>query len=463
MADAAAPSWDDVVDELVARLPRLRDGDAVAIEIGRYFVQFKQFGRLLLVIASGSGPGTPENARLGPDQARNMAALGWQPSNHMRTHSLPDLPCPMSADTAHRVARLLVATLRDVYGGTTPAAARFSSFNDEGQRAPTLRTVAMSPDQKPETRVVPATLLPAPAPTWQGYLDALLAGVGGWSRPEIEALVARCGGEVTQDDGWRLKAACGALTVSALRADGRGPGFESITARESVPATGSGSRFREALAAAVAVLGDPPLVGGPGPFARWRGTPLTVIVSREQYRHGTARVELTVTPTEVIEEEQYRSGEYDPDWRPDHRWTAWPDTDAPEHQTLTGMMSFPRPPAADLDELGGNLRELFGSFTADLPLLHPYVSSACFRITTPSGKWLVDAVFTHDRAKVRVGNAPSESFPLDGARTGRTVADRVMGALAAAGAGAPDQLRGHVWSATPAEHLDADGLTLPHR
>ena len=461
MADATAPSWDDVTNELVARLPRLRDGDAVAIEIGRYFVQVKQFGRRLSVIASGSGSGTPGNAGLSPDQARGMAALGWQPSRH--THGLPDLVSPLSTDTVHRVARLLVTTLRDVYGGATPAAARFSSFNDEGRRAPVLNTVTMSPDQKPETRVAPATLLPAPAPIWQGCLEALLAGVGGWSRTEIEALVARCGGEVTEDDGWVLEAACGPLTVSALRADGRDPGFGSVTARESVPATGSGSRFREALAAAVAVLGDPPLVGGPGAFARWRGTPLTVIVSREQYRHDAARVELTVTPTEVIEAEEYRSGEYDPDWRPDHRWTAWPDVDAPEHEALTGMMSLPRPPATDLDELGGNLRALFGSFAADLALLHPYASSACFRITRPNGEWLVDGTFTRDRATVRVGNAPSESFPLDGAHTGRTIADRVMGAVAAAGIRAPEQLRGHTWSATPAEHLDTDALTLPRR
>ena len=46
-----------------------------------------------------------------------MVALGWPPRDDpgIPNHQL-DLRRPVSADTAQRVARLLVATLRDVFG-----------------------------------------------------------------------------------------------------------------------------------------------------------------------------------------------------------------------------------------------------------------------------------------------------------------------------------------------------------
>jgi type III secretion system-like peptide-binding chaperone len=470
MVEAAAATWDDVVDELAARLPRLRDGDAVAIEVGERFVQVKQFGQVLSAIASGVDPKLREHVRVSAEQSRHMLALGWRLPDEM-THSLPDLPRPVSAETAGRVARLLVATLRDVYGAATPADAVVESHNDAGHRAPTLRTVATSPDQEPEVRVEPATLLPAPDPTWRSHLRALLDGVGGWSRAEIEAVLGRCGAEITDERLMWVTATGGGVEMTAFRGDGHGsgPDFGSVRVRESLPMAAAGPRFREVLAAAVAVLGDPPLVGGPGAYARWRGDPLTVIVSRRPplgRRRDTAAVELTVTPTDVIETEEYRSGTYDPAWRPEHRWTTDPDTDAPEHRTLGGMTAFPHPPAADLAELGDNLRELLGSLTADLPLLHPYASSACLRVLhRSSGEWLADCAITADRARVRVGgsSAPLESVPLDGSRTGAEIAGRIMDAVAAAGVEALDRLSVLVWSATPAERLRAEGLPRPPR
>ncbi|MCO1654837.1 TY-Chap domain-containing protein [Pseudonocardia humida] len=465
MADAIAPTWgDDVTDELTARLPRLRDGDAITIDIGPHFVQFKQFGQALSVIASGQDRARPGTS-LSPDQARDMVALGWLPSDEMPIHQLDPLPAPMSAETARQVAGLLVASLRDVFGGATPAAATFSSHNDGGHRAPTLSTVAVYPGQLPEVRVAPASLLPPPSPTWRGHLEALLAGVGSWSRAEIDAVLAGRGWEITGERGYTGLAAAGGVEVQVLPAGaGSGSDFRRVVVRERLASAAAATRFREVLAAVVAVLGDPPLVGGPAAFARWRGDPLTVIVSHRPGR-DTATVAMTVTPTDVIEAEEYRSSSIDPVQPPDHHWTTWPDTDAPEHRSLHGMMSFPRPPATDLDELGRNLRELFGSFTADLPLLHPYAGGACVRILGPTGEWLADGAFTRDGARLRVGggNAPSESFPLDGARTGTVIADRVMAALAAAGVEKPGQLRCRVWSTVPAERLEVDPLTSPDR
>jgi hypothetical protein len=460
-----APTWNDVADELTTLLALLRDGDALALEVGPYFIQFKRFGPVISVIASGTGPGVEEDSRLSADQARQMAALGWQPPDEEVTHSLPDVARPLSAADARRVADLLLATVRDVYGAATPAAATFSSHNDGGQRAPTLATVPMNPAQAPETPVVAAALLPPPEPTWQRTLEAVRAGVGGWSNAEVEAVFAGRGWDFTDRDRYgTVKAVSGAVRVTAYGGRKGDTDFTRIDVDESVPLAESGSRFRAALAAAVAVLGDPPLVGGPGAFARWRGKPLTVIVSHRALR-TTARVRLTVTPTDAIEREEYSHSNYTPGWTPDYRWTTMPDTDAPANAALGGMMTYPYPPAETLDQLGSDLRELFASFAADLPLLHPYASDASFRIFGAHGAWLADGVFTHERASVAVGsaNAPRETFALDGPATGATIATRVMDALRAAGITSPDQLSGSVWSATPAERLDADGFTIRRR
>jgi hypothetical protein len=137
------PTWDDVTEELAGWLARLRDGDALSLDVGPYFVQFKRFGPQVAVIASGTGAGLPEEARLSPEQARRMEALGWEPPGVDVTHRLPDLPRPVSLDTARGVAALMVTTVRDVYGADAPADATFSSHSDRGHHPPTLTTVAV--------------------------------------------------------------------------------------------------------------------------------------------------------------------------------------------------------------------------------------------------------------------------------------------------------------------------------
>src|SRR6185312_1396138 len=121
------------------------------------------------------------------------------------------------------------------------------------------------------------------------------------------------------------------VQVTPVRRAKSGPAFTCVILREKVPSTEGAARFREVLAAVVAVLGDPPIVGGPAAFARWRGTPLTAILTLEQWRAGTTAIRLDITPTGTIEREEYLQGSYDPILPPSHHWTTWPDTDAPEH------------------------------------------------------------------------------------------------------------------------------------
>ncbi len=135
-------TWDDVAEELAGWLARIRDGEAISLDVGPYFVQFKRFGRKVAVIASGSGTKVLEKYRLSPEQARQMVELGWEPPGVDITHRLPELPRPIPLDTARGVAALMVTTARDVYGAATPADATFLSHSDDGQTPPALTTVA---------------------------------------------------------------------------------------------------------------------------------------------------------------------------------------------------------------------------------------------------------------------------------------------------------------------------------
>lgn len=439
-----APTWDDVVDELAGLLPRLSDGDAVSIEVGPWFVQFKRFGPELAVIGSGLAFQADGSDGLPPDKMRQMAEVGWAPPVD-GTHELPGVAAPVPAEAARRVAALLVTTLREVYGGAGPASARFDSHTDGGGRAPTLVTVARS-GQEPAPGPDPAVLLPAPDPAWQERLELIRAGVGGWSRAEVEAVLGRL-----SDRG------DGGAAATAWKVPGDDGRYGTVTVREVAPRAEAARLFRSVLASVVAVLGDPPLVGGPGAFARWRGEQLTVIVSHTAIG-DRASVRLAVSPTKEIEIEEYRNSQHLPG-RPEHHWITMPDTDRPEHRTLLGMMVPEHPEPADLGELSEELRELFGSFARDLPLLHPYASDASFRIRGPNGDWLAHGAFTHERVRVSYGlNAPVETHPLDGATTGVAVAERAVRALHDAGVTEPGQVTCHLWSATPAEKLDAIGL-----
>jgi hypothetical protein len=124
------------------------------------------------------------------------------------------------------------------------------------------------------------------------------------------------------------------------------------------------------------------------------------------------------------------------------------------------MMLYDARPAADLAAVEEELRDLFRSLAADLPLLYPYASSVRWRIVRPSGEWLTNGAFTRDVAWVQVGNGPATRVALDADRPGEAIAGRVMAALAGAGITGPEQLRGMLWSDTPAEQVIGGGLPL---
>lgn len=466
MSAADQPGWDGVGDDLADALVRLRRGDAILLAAGAVFVQFIWFvhghapaGPAVFVHTTDGEPGSPAEA--------GLAALGWARRDEEPTVAQPEVPAPLDAAAATRLADLIVRTLRDVHGVADPAAMTYTSFNDNGLRAPRLRTVAAGPKQQAQDDPDPATLLPAPAPSWQRWCTLLADGLDDWSHAAFDRLVAAHGWQAstglrrpayaTGDGEW--------VTAGTGEAGRHGHGeISSVTVSRPVDAADVATQFRQALAAAVTVLGHPPLVGDEDrrPFARWRGARTTVTVSAVV---GGA-VRLLVEPTEARENVIYNSQKWmmTPDeWSPDELWMTEPDLEAPQAKTLSGMMTYPHPPATTIDDVLDELRALFTSWCEALPLLYPYATGARWRLRFPAGDMIAEGRFTRERVTARFGwkdeyGEPAVAAPGPGVAA--DLAGRVRDALTRAGVTGIEQVRGAAWSDTPAERLFANRLTL---
>ncbi|MDG6101787.1 hypothetical protein Daura_37995 [Dactylosporangium aurantiacum] len=466
MSTTQHPAWEAVTEELAGALTALRAEDAVSLGTGDVWVQFIRFtrgmtltGPAVFVHTSAVEPGSPA--------AEGLAGLGWARWDELQTLGRPEVPAPVDPDTAAGLADLIVRTLRDVHGVADPGGLTYSSFNNDGLRAPRLRTVAAEAGQRPADPD-PATLLPDPAPSWRQWCAVFADGLGDWSQAAFDRLVAAHGW--TAEATGRREPVFGIGDGATLRAGSWDAGhyghgeLSALTVTQPVDADGAAAAYRRALAAAVAVLGHPPLVGDEGraPFARWRGarTTLTLALVR-----GT-ELRLEVEPTEARENLIYHHQKWmmsPDDWAPDELWTTEPDVEAPQAGALLGMMSYPHSPAETLDGTLEELRALLRSWVEALPLLHPYASSARWRLRRPGGDMVAEAAVTPDRVTARFGWSDQYGEPVTAAPNPDVADDvvrRTADALARAGVTEPAQLRGAAWSDTPAERLDAARLTL---
>jgi hypothetical protein len=465
MSSVDRVEWADVVGELAEVLERLRAEDAVSLEVGDAFVQFIRFGRgnvvdgpAVFVHTTAGRPGSPA--------AEGLAALGWARWDDDATVGQPEVPAPVAPATARRLAEVIVRTLRDVHGAADPADVTFSSFNNHGLRAPRLRTIGAQPQQAAE-EPDPATLLPEPSPEWQRWCAILADGLGDWSRAALDRLAAAQGWQAAQRHGSAgFSTDAGAwIDAGAWWAGERGHGeISSLSVSQPVEAADAAQAFRRALAGAVSVLGHPPLVGDEGraPFARWRGERTTLTLAASRGRTLRLLVEPTGPRENVIHNSQKWMMSPD-DWSPAELWTTQPDVEAPQARALDGMMFYPHSTSSTIDGTLDELRSLFGSWCEALPLLHPYASSARWRLRRQDGTMVAEGGFTHQRVTARFGWSDGFGEPLAAAPGADTVADllgRVGNALALAGITTPGQLRGAAWSDTPAERLDAIRLTL---
>ncbi|MEV0560589.1 hypothetical protein [Dactylosporangium sp. NPDC050588] len=456
----AAAGWPEVADELVGALAALRPEAAISLSGGDGFVQFIRFTRGYRLDV----PSVYMLTRDVPERAADLAALGWQPDEDgTETLCFPEVPAPVEPATARRLADVIVRTLRDVHGFADPAEVTYTSFDNNGMRAPRLRTVAAEAGQEAPDDRDPATLLPAPSPAWRRLCAVFAGGLGDWSRGAFDRLVAEQG---WQPDGDELLAA-GGERIEAHDWDagyyGHGE-ISSLSARLPVGEAGVADDFRRALAGAVAVLGHPPIVGSEGrmPLARWRGEDTTLTLEALWGRH----IRLTAEPTGPRENVIYNKQKWmmtPDDWAPDELWFTEPDVEAPQAKALHGMMTYWHSPSETLDGTVDELRALFASWCSALPMLHPYASSARWRLRRTSGTMVAEGEFTRERVTARFGWSDEFGERVETVPGGDVAADlaaRVAAALDRAGVTAPGDLDGGAWSDTPAERLNALRLTV---
>lgn len=122
-------SWDDLIQRLAMRLPRLGLDDLVILSFGEYFVQFYQDPDHLLLQAVSNADGYP-TIPLTPEQEDQLRDLGFAPDG-VEPNWSQTLTWPPSHAEARRTAELLTTALR-VYGCETPAQLTYQAFHARG-------------------------------------------------------------------------------------------------------------------------------------------------------------------------------------------------------------------------------------------------------------------------------------------------------------------------------------------
>jgi hypothetical protein len=111
----AYQSWDELTQELAARLPRLADGDTVRLAHEPYFTMLQQAPEFLRADAASRHTLPPADA-LSDEQEARLLALGWQrPEPPGAMNWWVRAPWPLSGAAALRTAEMMVGALRDVY------------------------------------------------------------------------------------------------------------------------------------------------------------------------------------------------------------------------------------------------------------------------------------------------------------------------------------------------------------
>ncbi|BBH70870.1 hypothetical protein ACTI_75550 [Actinoplanes sp. OR16] len=201
------------------------------------------------------------------------------------------------------------------------------------------------------------------------------------------------------------------------------------------------------LAAVVAVLGPPPMVGGPGAWAFWRDP--RVRVERDLRRSSvTVRVE----PAEPAENEEYINSQYLEGWEPPHLWTAEPDMNSDAGKALIGMMLVEARPATTWDEFETSLRALLVSLASDLPALSEYVTHLGWEIQEVDGDHMVASWMNEGGVNIHsvVYNTTDETtypkMPLE-PESGARAAEIAIDTIRSWGRDSPEQLRFDCWTA----------------
>lgn len=112
----AYQTWEQLTQELAARLPRLIDGDTIRLADEPYFAMLQQAPEFLR-LETASSHTLPPDRRLTAGQEQQLRALGWQqPDVPGDPNFWVELDWPLSGAQALQAAAMMVGALRDVYG-----------------------------------------------------------------------------------------------------------------------------------------------------------------------------------------------------------------------------------------------------------------------------------------------------------------------------------------------------------
>jgi type III secretion system-like peptide-binding chaperone len=116
-------SWEELIEQLAARLPELTIDDVLILEAsGNRYAELVQLnGGIALDAVSNAF--LPPDGQLTAEQERELQAKGWQPPERpLRQNWWHEVTrWPLHSRDLRAIAELMVSTLRDVYGVAGPA------------------------------------------------------------------------------------------------------------------------------------------------------------------------------------------------------------------------------------------------------------------------------------------------------------------------------------------------------
>ncbi len=122
-------TWEQLTQELAARLPRLANGDTIRLADEPYFSMLQQAPDFLR-LETASNHTLPPDRRLTAEQEQQLRALGWaQPDVPGDPNFWVELDWPLSGAQALHAAGMIVGALRDVYGVDRAGGVEEEAFN----------------------------------------------------------------------------------------------------------------------------------------------------------------------------------------------------------------------------------------------------------------------------------------------------------------------------------------------
>jgi hypothetical protein len=291
------------------------------------------------------------------------------------------------------------------------------------------------------------------------------AHFGSWSRSDLEPLFDAVGWPIDISEGRLFREDLVAeLNGNAVRAslhasrtkeymdpDRWGFGtYWRVTLRQSLSWRVMPEAYAAALRLCVELLGPPPVVGGPGAEAIWRGADVTYTLETGNGLH------FSVTPTEAVESLEYWEWKWGDGWNPPESWQMTTGADGARFGTRDWWV--PERRAETWSMLDDYITKLFPSLAYDLPLLAPYATAVVwgFRVAEDPGTF-IHGWFADDGAGLQIhlpGAEPfKQTYPPE-LKSGRLIAAETTAALRKLGVASPTDLEMVAWTPQGTQTLD---------